>query len=124
MDYVCIQQDGNGGSRSVDVDVEFRQAPYAVGVPPLLVSSGVAAREVVFVQFPSDVGETQPHPSPRRQFGVVLSGIAETETTDGEIRRFSAGRVVLLEDVRGAGHATRVIEQPLTIMFVPLEDDP
>jgi hypothetical protein len=123
MAYVKIEQDGAGGSRSVDVDVAVDARPFAAGVPPLLVSSPLDAAEAVFVEFPSDVRDTDPHPTPRRQLGIVLGGVAETTTTDGAVRRFSAGSVVLLEDTEGAGHVTRVIESPFQIVFVALGGD-
>jgi hypothetical protein len=38
-----------------------------------------------------------------------MSGELEVEVSDGEIRRFSAGSLVLLEDTTGKGHLTRVV---------------
>jgi hypothetical protein len=121
MRYVRIEHDGSGGSRSVDVDVDLREQPFAAGVPPLLVSAPMLSEAVVFVEFPDDVRDTDPHPAPRRQIGAVLSGVAETTTTDGEVRRFPPGSVVLLEDTEGRGHVTRIVETPFSIMFVPLD---
>jgi hypothetical protein len=123
MTYVKIEHDGAGGSRSVDVEVDVDEQPFAAGVPPLLVSAPATATNAVFVEFPADVRDTDPHPTPRRQIGVVMNGVAETKTTDGAVRRFSAGSVVLLEDTQGAGHVTTVIEAPFQIMFVALSED-
>jgi hypothetical protein len=121
MRYVHIEHDGSGGSRSTDVEVTVEEQPYAAGVPPLLVASAIAAVGVVFVEFPGSVRDTEPHPTPRRQFGAILHGVAETETTDGEVRRYEPGSVVLLDDTEGRGHVTRVLETPFQIMFVPLD---
>jgi hypothetical protein len=87
----------------------------------LLVSEAMSASGVVFVEFPSSVRDTEPHPTPRRQFAAILNGVAETETTDGEVRRHGPGSVVLLEDTVGTGHVTRVLEAPFRVMFVPLD---
>jgi len=38
----------------------------------------------------------------------VLSGEWEVTASDGEARRFAAGSVLLVEDTRGKGHASRV----------------
>ena len=122
MTYVRIEHDGAGGSRSVDVEVAVEERPFAAGVPPLLVSASAASAAVTFVEFPSGVRDTDPHPTPRRQFGVVLKGEVETRTTDGAVRRFTPGSVVLLEDTQGAGHITTVIEPPFRIMFVALAE--
>jgi hypothetical protein len=121
MTYVKIEDDGAGGSRSVDVEVAVEEQPFAAGVPPLLVSTPHAATAGVFVEFPDDVRDTEPHPTPRRQLGVVLSGKVQTQTTDGEVRTYTPGSVVLLEDTEGAGHVTRVLETPFQIMFVALD---
>jgi hypothetical protein len=48
------------------------------------------------------------HPAPRRQFVVVLAGVLEIEAGDGETRRFGPGGVVLVTDLTGPGHRTRV----------------
>ena len=123
MRYVRIEHDGSGGSRSSDVDVPLTEQPFAEGVPPLLVSSALSSGAIVFVEFPSDVRDTAPHPTPRRQLGVILRGAVQTRTTDGEVRRLDAGAVVLLEDTEGAGHVTTVIESPFQVMFVALDSD-
>jgi quercetin dioxygenase-like cupin family protein len=38
-----------------------------------------------------------------------LSGEIEAEVSDGEVRRFGPGAVILLEDTSGPGHITRVV---------------
>ena len=124
MNVVKISHDGAGGSRSSDVAVDFEARPFAAGVPPLLVSQATSCHAVSFVEFPPEVRDTEPHPTPRRQFGAVLSGVAETETTDGEVRRLTAGSIVLVEDTLGRGHVTRVVEAPFRIMFVALDSEP
>jgi hypothetical protein len=120
--YVRIERDGSGGSRSVDEDVALDEQPFAAGVPPLLVSESIAAASATFVEFPGGIRDTDPHPTPRHQLAVILGGVAETRTTDGEVRRLEAGSVVLLEDIDGAGHVTTVIEPPFRVMFVALAD--
>ena len=122
MRYSRIEDDGSGGSRTTDVDVPLQEQPFAAGVPPLFVGAPIDANAVIFVEFPAAVRDTDPHPTPRRQFAVILSGVAETRTTDGEIRRLAAGSVVLLEDTEGAGHTTSVLESPFRVMFVALDD--
>jgi len=37
MRYTRIEHDGNGGSRTVDVDVPLKAQPFAANVPPLMV---------------------------------------------------------------------------------------
>jgi hypothetical protein len=52
---------------------------------------------------------------------VWLDGIVEFETSDGEVRRVSAGNSVLVEDTRGKGHISRhpVEGQSLILITLP-----
>ena len=47
------------------------------------------------------------HVAPRRQYIVMLAGVVEIQTSDGESRTFGPGDVVLVEDVTGKGHKSR-----------------
>ncbi len=117
--YVRVEDDGNGGSRMVDVSLDQVEAVIATGVPPVMVSAPIPATGVVFVNAPDDLTDSEPHAAPRRQFVVVVSGVLECETTDGEVRRFGPGSVVLAADTEGAGHITRVPEPPARFLMIP-----
>ena len=61
------------------------------------------------------------HPSPRRQFVVVVSGRLELDVGEGEPRRFGPGDVRIMEDTTGRGHTTRVIgDEPAVLAVVAL----
>jgi hypothetical protein len=60
------------------------------------------------------------HPAPRRQIVVVLDGMLEVTTTDGQARRFGAGQVFLADDMGGRGHLTRTVEGPVQVLFAPM----
>lgn len=44
------------------------------------------------------------------------------EASDGETRRFGPGAIVLLEDVTGKGHVTRILAGELRCVFVQLPE--
>ena len=48
------------------------------------------------------------HPAPRRLLFFSLSDEGEVATSDGEVRRFSPGGILLVEDTRGKGYISRV----------------
>jgi hypothetical protein len=50
---------------------------------------------------------SEPHPAPARQFTLSISGVLEVTTSDGDVRRIGAGRLLLLDDTTGKGHSTR-----------------
>jgi hypothetical protein len=63
------------------------------------------------------------HHAPRRQFVVTLSGEAEVEASDGEVRRIVPGTVMLADDLTGRGHITRGVgTQERLSLFIPLAD--
>jgi hypothetical protein len=123
MKYIRIANDGCGGSKFEEVEVQQTEMPFAENVPPLLVSGTTAATGVMFVTSLADMRETEPHRTPRRQFAIVLEGELEFETTDGERRTLTPGMVALAEDIEGRGHVTRVRSLgPATIMAIALAD--
>ena len=123
MRYVKVSTDGSGGSTLEDVDVAQAASPFADNVPALLVSDPLRASEVVFVTTSDDSAESLPHPTPRRQFVVMLEGEIDLRTTDGQTRRFGPGSICLLEDLSGVGHFSTVRGgRPATFMAVALPD--
>ena len=62
------------------------------------------------------------HPAPRRQYVITLSGQVEIETSDGTVKRFGPGDVMLADDTTGQGHITRVVgNQPRNYVMIPLK---
>jgi quercetin dioxygenase-like cupin family protein len=49
------------------------------------------------------------HNAPRAWYLIVLQGASEVTTSDGKVRRFGPGSVVLLDDTAGKGHQTRAV---------------
>jgi hypothetical protein len=65
------------------------------------------ASRVRFVHIPAGVREAGFHKPPGRLLAIWLDGEVEFETSDGEMRRVSAGKAVLVEDTHGKGHISR-----------------
>jgi hypothetical protein len=67
------------------------------------------ASRVRFVHIPagSGVREAGFHKPPARLLQIWLDGEVEFETSDGEVRRVSGGKAVLVEDTHGKGHISR-----------------
>ena len=118
--YTRLYSDSDGESHFSDEEINFELADLAPPAPPISVSDMIKAEGVLFVSSPSDwYGDW--HPAPRRQFFFVLSGELEVEVSDGEVRRFSNGDVILLEDTFGKGLISRVVSnERCYAVFVPL----
>ena len=91
----------DGQSHFEDIPVEFISEPPQ----PFLVSAWQSAQRVRFLRFPAGFqGGT--HLAPYRQLLVCLTGSYGMQTSDGEIRYFQPGAVLLVEDTTGKGHTT------------------
>ena len=63
----------------------------------------------------------EPHNAPYPLFIVGLRGTFSVEVSDGELREFPPGSVVLVEDTAGKGHTTRRVgDEPRTTLMAPL----
>ncbi|RKX19986.1 MAG: cupin domain-containing protein [Candidatus Zixiibacteriota bacterium] len=108
MKYTQVYTDENGESHFQDVEIEFKSIDFAPPAPPLDISNAFPAIECSFLKAPAKwFGDW--HPAPFRQLHFYLAGEVEAETSDGEIRRFKQGDVVLVEDTIGKGHRSRNI---------------
>ena len=62
------------------------------------------------------------HNAPRRQYVITLAGQSEIEISDGTVRKFGAGDILLAEDLVGEGHITRVIsDEPRHYLVIQLD---
>jgi len=67
------------------------------------------AKGVIFRRTPADQFLAW-HPAPRRQYVITLSGAAEVEASDGEVRLVGPGTIMLADDTTGKGHITRSLD--------------
>jgi hypothetical protein len=105
--YTRIWTDADGETHFGEGADGLDVAEFAPPAPPMDVSAPRPAAAVRFIGAPAG-WDSDPHPAPRRQFVVMLRGVVEAGTSDGEVRRFGPGAAVLLEDLDGKGHRTRV----------------
>jgi quercetin dioxygenase-like cupin family protein len=64
------------------------------------------------------------HNAPRAWFLIVLQGTSEVTTSDGAVRQFGPGSLVLLDDTTGKGHRTRTIGTiDHVAAVIPIADD-
>ena len=121
MKYTRIFADEEGETHFKDVEIELELVDDAPPAPPFNVSSFNPAIQYAFaVAPPGWFGDW--HPAPRKRILCYLSGEVEVQVSDGEVRRFSAGNVVLVEDTTGKGHVSRVLgseENAVAIITLP-----
>lgn len=107
MKYTRIYADAAGESHFEDVEIELTQLDFIPPTSPVNISSFSPALQYAFCSFPVD-WQGNRHPAPHRQFFFFLSGEVDIQVSDGEVRHFGAGGIVLADDTTGKGHVSRV----------------
>ena len=98
---------------------EFPEHELAMGPPPNPVgktSEFGAVTKMSVISFPAGT-QAPAHNAPQPYICIILSGVGEVATSDGESRRFQAGDLLLCNDLTGKGHVTKAITD-LTLAFV------
>jgi quercetin dioxygenase-like cupin family protein len=117
MRYTRLFSDEQGESHFDEVEIDFASADYVEGSTPLKLSSPQAVMGYRFMDAPA--GWTSDwHPSSARNLFVVLSGEWEVTASDGEARRFRTGDVLLVDDVSGKGHRSRVLGEENSVALM------
>ena len=123
MGYVRLYSDSSGESHFKNVEDELTSSDFAPPAAPLNLSPLLPATQAGFLGAPAG-WQGDWHPSSGRHLFFVISGEWEVEASDGEIRRFGPGSVLLVEDTTGKGHASRVISDTDSLSgFVELTNE-
>lgn len=110
--YSEVYEGSDGKTHFRDVTVDFKSVEFSPPAPPTEIAGPRPATHVLFASVGANWGLADyeagvPHPTPKRQFLVMLSGTGKIITTDGDRRRLAPGTVVLLTDVAPSkGHFT------------------
>ena len=113
--YVHLYSDSRGVSHFRVETLEFEaSAARGAGGPGLS-----APHELLAYPLPDTRGATllllkrgareDWHRAPRRQWLIVIQGKAQVTASDGTVRRFGVGSVLLMDDTTGKGHITQAV---------------
>jgi len=115
MQYTRIYADDMGESHFEEVDILLTDKGM-VGA----LSAAFMVKNLIFRENKATY-DWDFHTAPARQFIILLDGEIEITTSLGEVRRFGAGNVLLVEDVTGKGHKTKNISiQERRSIFIEL----
>lgn len=116
MKITRIYSDPSGESRFGEIELVLGDAG-----PIGRLSERFPVNSIIFRE--NDAGyDYDWHNAPERQYIVLLDGEIEIEVSGGEKRVFRGGDVVLVEDVTGKGHRTRVTNnRPRRSVLITLE---
>ena len=108
IEFLRIFADEQGCSHFETREIDMQAKDYAPPAPSLNTSNLKSADNSVFLELP--VGwYGNWHPTPVRQWLILMTGVCEFEVGDGERVTCRAGDVVMLDDLIGRGHQTKVL---------------
>jgi hypothetical protein len=121
--YIRLYADEQGESHFEDVEISLAPVDFAPPAPPLNIAPFLPAARSLWVGAPVGWAGDTPHPAPQRQIFCAVQGEYEITASDGGVRRFSAGSVLVLEDTWGKGHATRITGEAGVLVFAVVMAD-
>lgn len=120
LTYVHVYADAAGASHFREEHFDFAPGRDNLGSIHVLAAKGGAT----LLRLEPGAFEDW-HNAPRAWYLVVLQGESEVTTSDGRVRHFGPGSVVLLDDTTGKGHQTRAVGKSAHIAAViPIADVP
>jgi len=102
MKITKIFSDKNGESHFEDIEIPLINQGE-IGC----LSEDINVRKLQFRKVSADYNYGFHH-APQKQYIVLLDGGVEIETSLGEIRKFQTGEILLVEDLSGKGHKTKI----------------
>jgi len=114
--YVKLFADAEGNSHLEEgLTLQLESTNFVPPAPAIHVSALKPANAYAFLSVPAGYfGDW--HPSPKRQWLFFISGQMEFEVSDGARYLGVLGSRVLLEDITGRGHRSRVIGAEPAVM--------
>jgi hypothetical protein len=114
--HVYNDPDGESHIRDVELPVTERSTG---GTDISRFAETVPATEMVLREVVHNNDKVEFHHPAARQFVVHLSGEAEIETSDGDVRRIRPGDILFAEDMVGRGHKFKPLgSSPRMTIFV------
>lgn len=117
MSYTRMYTDEQGVTHFSNGEIPFGdETNHGARVTPFTSSSSIG-----YLLLPPGYSQDW-SPTPVAQWIIVLSGHGELEVLDGEVRQFSAGSILLVEDTEGRGHRTRNVgDEAVVIAWIPID---
>ena len=106
--YTSLFTDERGASRFADFDIELSVGFAVAPAEPLYFAQFLAPDSSFWIGAPTNWNGDAVHPAPRRAIFVTVRGEYQVTTSDGVVRRFPAGSVLIVEDTTGDGHSTKI----------------
>ena len=96
MKIIRLYTDEKGESHFEDMEIPYTESGRAGKLSARLHATGIIFREV------APDYDLDWHPAPRRQFIINLTGAVKITASDGEVRIFGPGSIMLADDTTAA----------------------
>jgi hypothetical protein len=115
LQYSVLFSDSNRITHFRHEHLSWEERPGGGMATPFLDASKIG-----FLRLPKGF-ESDLHPAPAKQFVMVLTGVMEVQSGDGERRQFLPGSVLLVTDTEGPGHRTSALgNEDVFLVWVPV----
>ena len=120
MQYARIFADQQGETHFEDLPLDAVPVDVLPGREPVFLSKTQPAVGLSFMRLPAGWRSGSGTTAPQRNVFVTLNGELEIRASDGELRRFGTGDVLLAEDTTGAGHETCCLDRDWCALVIGL----
>ena len=123
-DHLYVGDDGETHFKTVTVD--YKRFKYASNIPPVWAApEGRWNAKYLMLAGNSPGWDARPlHPPRHRQIFIVLTGTTAFVASDGEVREYGPGQMILMEDNNSKGHGSFVPSKGNSMVaIIPLEDE-
>lgn len=120
MKCLRIYASPDGESHFDEVEITTKKVSVHPDATPFDVTASYPASRLRFTRIPAGMRQVDWHRAPDRVLTVRLDGAVEYETSDGEVRKVSAGEFVLVEDTHGKGHLSRHSPDSQLVLWISL----
>ena len=117
MRYSRLFANSDGSSSFDDQESEMEVGFAAPPAEPLYTAKFSPAVDAFWMGITPTWNGNIPHPAPRRMAFVTVQGEYQITASNGEMRKFPIGSVLLIEDITGIGHVTKNISTGDTIVL-------
>ena len=115
--YTRLFTDASGASRFAGLEVELSAGFAVPPAEPLYSAQFLKPEGTFWIGAPVNWKGDKAHPAPRRAIFVTSRGEYQVTASNGAMRRFPTGSVLILEDTTGEGHSTRITSTEDCIVF-------
>lgn len=115
--YIRLYADESGESHFEDLEMTLAPVDFAPPAAPLNIAAFRPTAQSLWVGAPAGWAGEAPHSTPQRQIFCSLQGEYQVTASDGDLRTFGPGSVLLLEDTWGKGHSTRITSDEDVLIF-------